>query len=177
MNCDDYRERVTVHLAEGADGPGDHGASCSDCARYAERARAAWEAAGRWSDEPVPPALIQQFQSSRRPRRADLTLLRPGPLAAAAILLVGAIFLLLRPGKPGTEERSDYESDGMTVERYELPAGVDAARAAEEIRSEVAPEAWGGGECGIEAGDGFLRVRAPAEIQRAVRDHLRKRQK
>ena len=174
MNCDEFRESVTVHLAEGGEAPGGHGASCPECARYAERARAAWDAAGRWADEPVPPAVLQQFPTSRRPRRADLTLLRPGPLAAAAILAVSAIVLLLRPGKAGPEERSDYESDGMSVERYELPAGVDAARAAQEIRSEVAPEAWGGGECGIEAGDGFLRVRARAEIQRAVRDHLRK---
>ena len=177
MTCDEFRESVTVHLAEGSDAPGAHGASCPECARYAERARATWEAAGRWSEEPVPATVLQQFQSSRRPRRADLTLLRPGPLAAAAILAVSAIVLLPRPGKEGTEGRSYYESDGMSVERYELPAGVDAARVAEEIRSEVAPEAWGGGECGIEAGDGFLRVRARAEIQRAVRDHLRKFQR
>ena len=173
MNCDEFRERVTVHLAEGGDGPGGHGASCVECARYAERARAAWDAAGRWSDEAVPPGTIERFSSSRRPQRADLTLLRPGPLAAAAVLAASAI-LLLWPVKAGTDGRSDFEADGMSVERYELPAGVDAARAAEEIRSEVAPEAWGGGECGLEIGDGFLRVRARAEIQRAVRDHLRK---
>lgn len=173
MTCDEFRERVTVHLAEGGDGPGVHGASCADCARYAERARATWDAAGRSGDEPIPPGVIERFSSSRRPRRADLTLLRPGPLAAAAVL-AASVILLLWPGKAGTDGRSDFEGDGTSVERYDLPAGVDAARAAEEIRSEVAPEAWGGGECGLEVGDGFLRVRARAEIHRAVREHLRK---
>jgi hypothetical protein len=85
-----------------------------------------------------------------------------------------SVILLLRPGKAGPEDRSYFEADGMSVERYDLPAGVEAARVAEEIRREVAPDAWGGGECGVEPGDGFLRVRARAEIHRAVRDHLRK---
>ena len=175
MNCEEYREGVTVHLADGSEPPGGHGEGCPECARYAERARAAWEAAGRWPDESVPGTAVERFHSScRRPRRADLTLLRPGPLAAAATLLIGAI-VLLRPAKPGTDGPSYFEPDGMSVERYDLPAGVDAARAAEEIRREVAPEAWGEGECGLEAGDGFLRVRARADIHRAVRDHLRKR--
>jgi len=176
MNCEEFRERVTVHLAEGSGAPGDHGASCGECARYAERARAAWEAAGRWPDEPVPSPVVEAFPSSRRPRRADLTLLRPGPLAAAAVLVVSVI-VLVWPGKARVDDRSFFEADGMSVERYELPAGVDAARAAEEIRREVAPDAWGGGECGLEIGDGFLRVRARAEIHRAVRDHLRKLQR
>jgi hypothetical protein len=84
-----------------------------------------------------------------------------------------SVIVLLRPGKGRTDDRSYFEADGMSVERYELPPGVEAARVAEEIRREVAPETWGGGECGLEVGDGFLRVRAPAEIQRAVREHLR----
>jgi hypothetical protein len=176
MNCDEYREQVTVRLADGTGAPGDHGAACAECARYAERARAAWEAAGRWADEPVPPSVAETFHSSRRPRRADLTLLRPGPLAAAAVLVVSVI-VLLWPRKAGIDERSLFEADGMSVERYDLPAGADAARVAEEIRREVVPEAWGGGECGLESGDGFLRVRARADIQRAVRDHLRKLQR
>ena len=177
MNCEEYRELVTVHLADGSGAPGGgHADSCADCARYVERARAAWEAAGRWPDEPVPPRVAEAFHSSRRPRRADLTLLRPGPLAAAAVLLVSGL-VLLWPRKTGTDDRSYFEADGMSVERYELPAGVDAARVAEEIRREVAPDAWGGGEYGLEAGDGFLRVRARAELQRAVRDHLRKLQR
>jgi len=174
MNCEEFRERVTVHLADGSVAPGDHGAACTECGRYAERARAAWEAAGRWSDEAVPSSAIERFHSSRRPRRADLTLLRPGPIAAAAVLVVSVI-VLLWPRKAGVDDRSYFESDGMSVERYDLPAGADAARVAEEVRREVAPDAWGGGECGLEPGDGFLRVRARAEIQRAVRDHLRQR--
>jgi len=174
MNCEEFRERVTVHLADGSEAPGGHAGSCPECARYAERARATWEAAVRWPDEAVPSPVAESFHSScRRPRRADLTLLRPGPLAAAAILVVSVI-VLLRPGKPGTDDRSYFEADGMSVERYDLPAGVDAARVAEEIRREVAPEAWGGGEFGLEAGGGFLRVRARAELRRAIRDHLLK---
>ena len=171
MNCDEFRESVTVHLAEGGEAPGGHGASCPECARYAERARAAWDAAGRWPDEPVPPAVLKQFPTSRRPRRADLTLLRPGPLAAAAILVLGAA-VLLWPARAGVGERHLYEADGTSVERYELPAGVDPARAAEEIRREVAPEVWREGMGGIDVGDGFLRVRASSEVQALVREFL-----
>jgi len=80
--------------------------------------------------------------------------------------------VLLWPAKPGKGDRQLFESDGMSVERYELPAGVEAARAAEEIRREVAPEVWREGACGLETGEGFLRVRATAEIQKAVRDYL-----
>lgn len=172
MICDDYRAEVSVHLAGGSDSPGDHGASCPDCARWADLARAAWEAAGRSPDEAVPVAVTEAFHlSCRRPRRADLTLLRPGPLAAAAVLVVG-VLVLAWPAKAGRGERPMYEADGMSVERYELPAGADAERVAEEIRREVAPEAWGEGACGLEPGPGYLRVRATAEVQRAVRDHL-----
>ena len=89
MNCHEYREQVAVRLAEGTP-PDDHGASCAECARYAELARAAWEAAGRDADEPVPPDVAAKIlRTGRRPRGADLTLLRPGPLAAAAILVLG----------------------------------------------------------------------------------------
>ncbi|MBI3854473.1 MAG: hypothetical protein HY293_02150, partial [Planctomycetes bacterium] len=56
MNCEEFREEITVRLAEGSPPAGDHGSGCADCARYAELARAAWEAAGRAPDEPVPPA-------------------------------------------------------------------------------------------------------------------------
>ena len=174
MNCHEYRERVTVHLADGSESPGDHGASCAECARYAELARAAWEAAGRSPEEPLPPAVSDTLlRSCRRPRRADLTLLRPGSLAAAAVLVVG-VLVLLWPAKAAKDDRSSlFEADGMSVERYDLPAGVEAARVAEEIRSEVAPETWREGASGLEAGDGFLRVRAPAEVQRGVREFLR----
>lgn len=176
MNCHEYRERVTVHLADGSEAPGDHGASCPDCARYAELARGAWEAAGRSPDEPVPPALAETFlRSCRRPRRADLTLLRPGSVAAAAILAVG-LLVLLWPAKAVKEGHPMYEADGMSVERYDLPAGVEAGRVAEEIRREVSPEAWGEGASGLEAGKGFLRVRAPAELQRGVLEYLRRYQ-
>jgi hypothetical protein len=65
-----------------------------------------------------------------------------------------------------------YEADGTSVERYELPAGVDAGRVAEEIRREVSPEAWGEGASGLEVGEGYLRVRATAEVQKGVRDYL-----
>jgi hypothetical protein len=173
MNCHDYRERVTVRLADGSEPPDDHGVSCPECARYAELARAAWEAAGRVADEPVPPALADKIlRTGRRPRKADLTLLRPGPLAAAAILALG-LFALFRWAASGKSDGPMLiDSDGMSVERYELPAGADAARTAEEIRREVAPEAWGEGGCGLEAGDGFLRVRATVEVQGAVRDYL-----
>jgi len=178
MNCEDYRDRVTLHLAEPSEAPGDHGASCPDCARYAELARAAWEAAGRVPDEAVPPQLAEKFlRSGRRPQRADLTLLRPGPLAAAALLAVG-LLVLLWPAKAGKGDRPMLqESDGTSVERYELPAGVEAARVAEEIRREVSPEAWREGVCGLEAGEGFLRVRATAEVQAGVRTYLEGRAK
>jgi hypothetical protein len=174
MTCHGYRERITVHLAEGSEAPGDHGASCPDCARYAELARGAWEAAGRDPDDAVPPALAETILNfCRRPRRADLTLLRPGSLAAAAVLAVG-LLVLLWPAKALKEERLMFEADGMSVERYDLPAGVEAARVAEEIRRDLSPEAWGEGASGLEAGKGFLRVRAPAELQRAVREYLRR---
>jgi hypothetical protein len=66
-----------------------------------------------------------------------------------------------------------YWSDGMLVERYELPAGADAERVAEEIRREVAPEEdWREGASAVEAGKGFLRVRGTAEVQKAVREFL-----
>jgi hypothetical protein len=64
------------------------------------------------------------------------------------------------------------DPDGMSVERYELPAGAKAEAVAEEIRKTVAPEAWGEGVGGLEVGDGYLRVRGPAEVQKAVRDFL-----
>ena len=174
MNCQEYRDQLSVHLAEGT-APGDHGDACGDCARYAERARAAWDLSGRDADEAVPPALLASVQNSgRRPRRADLPLLRPGPLAAAALLVV-SLLVLLWPAKASKDDGSMYEADGMSVERHDLPAGADAGLVAEEIRREVSPEAWGEGACGLEAGEGFLRVRAPADIQQGVREHLRKR--
>jgi hypothetical protein len=174
MNCHEYRERVAVRLADPSEAADGHGASCAECARYAELARAAWEAAGKAPDEPVPAETAEKIlRSCRRPRGADLTLLRPGPLAAAAILAV-SLLALLWPAKAAKPDGSWYEADGMTVERVDLPAGADAARAAEEIRREVSPEAWGEGGCGLEAGEGYLRVRATAEVQWAVREHLRK---
>ena len=173
MNCHDYREELSVHLAEGT-GPGDHGAACADCARYTELARTAWELAGRSSDEAVPTAVFDSILiSSRRPRRTDLTLLRPGSLAAAAVLVVGAI-LFFWPAKAVEETRRMMESDGTSVERYELPRGVAAGRVAEEIRSEVAPEAWGEGGSGLEVGEGYLRVRAPIEVQQRVKEFLKR---
>ncbi len=173
MTCDDYRERVTVHLADGSGFPGDHGASCPECARYAELARAAWDLAGRSPDEaPPPPEFLERL--GRRPRRADLTLLRPGPLAAAAVLLAVGAILLVRAAKPGDGGRSLMEPDGMWVERYDLPAGADPARVAEEIERQVVPEAWGDGGSGLEAGPGWIRVRGPAEVQRAVQEHVKR---
>src|SRR5436189_68922 len=84
MTCEEFRDRVTVQLADGSEAPGTHGASCADCGRYAELARAAWEAAGRDPDEPVPGPLADDvLRLSRRPRRTDLTLLRPGSVAGA----------------------------------------------------------------------------------------------
>ena len=67
------------------------------------------------------------------------------------------------------------EADGMSVERYDLPAGAKAEIVAEELRRSVAPETWGEGVSGVEAGDGFLRVRAPADVQKAVREFLERR--
>ena len=177
MNCQEFRERLTVQLADGSEPAGDHGATCPDCARYAERAKAAWDAAGRIPDEAVPPEVAENFhRSCRRPRRADLTLLRPGPLAAAAVLVV-SLAVLFWPAKAVKDDGSMFDADGTSVERIDLPAGVDAERAAAEIRREVAPESWREGVCGMEVGEGFLRVRGPAEIQRAVREHVRKLQR
>ena len=53
-----------------------------------------------------------------------------------------------------------------------MPSGVDAARVAEELRREVSPEDWREGAGAVEAGDGFLRVRATAELQKEVRRYL-----
>jgi hypothetical protein len=174
MNCHEFREQVAVRLADPSEPADGHGASCAECARYAELARAAWEAAGKSADEAVPPGVSERLlQTGRRPRRADLTLLRPGPLAAAAILVVG-LLALLWPATPAKPDGPLFEGGGMSVERYELPAGADAAQLAEEIRKEVAPEAWREGEVGLEPGDGFLRVRATAEVHQAIRQHLRR---
>lgn len=173
MNCQEYRDQLSVHLAEGT-APGDHGAACGDCARYAERARAAWDLSGRDADEAVPPALLDSVQNlSRRPRRNDLTLLRPSSVAAAAVLAVGAL-LLFWPAKAVEDRRPMMESDGMSVERYDLPAGAAAERVAEEIRRDVAPETWGEGGSGLEVGEGWLRVRGSADVQRGVRELLKR---
>jgi hypothetical protein len=175
MNCQDYRDRVTVHLADGSEAPGDHGDSCVECGRYAELARAAWEASGKDPDQPVPEGLSESLlRLCRRPRRTDLTLLRPGSVAAAAVLAVTAAFLFW-PAKAGPGPGSMMEPDGMSVERYELPAGAKAEAVAEEIRRTVTPEAWGEGVSGLETGDGYLRVRGPAEVQKAVREFLERR--
>jgi len=177
MTCDEYRERVTVHLADGSEAPGDHGAACPECARYADHARAAWEAAGAVPDGPPPPEVSNDLlRLCRRPRRTDLTLLRPGSVAAAAVLAVAAI-LLFWPAKAGPEGRSMMDPDGMSVERYELPAGASAEAVAEEIRRLVAPETWGEGVSAMEVGTGWLRVQAPAPVQRGIRDFLEKRSK
>jgi len=175
MNCQDYRDRVTVHLADGSEAPGVHGESCAECGRFLELARSAWEAAGKDADQPVPEEISDiLLRSCRRPRRADLTLLRPGSVAAAAVLAVAAI-LLFWPAKAGPGAGPMMEPDGMSVERYELPAGASAEAVAGEIRKSVVPEAWGEGVSGLEVGDGFLRVRGPAEVQRAVREFLEQR--
>lgn len=175
MNCQDHRDRVTVHLADGSEGPGDHGASCEECGRFEEQARAAWEAAGRLRDDPVPVSVSESLlRSCRRPRRTDLPLLRPGSVAAAAVLAVVALVLFL-PEPAGSGARPMMDADGMSVERYDLPPGVSATAAAEEVRSKVSPEAWTEGTGGLEAGEGFLRVRGPAELQRGVREFLRRR--
>jgi hypothetical protein len=65
-----------------------------------------------------------------------------------------------------------YWADGMLVERYELPAGADAGRVAEALRRDVAPEGWREGASAVEVGDGFLRVRATAALQKEVREYL-----
>jgi hypothetical protein len=175
MNCQDFRDRVTVHLADNSEAPGNHGESCSECGRYLELARAAWDAAGKDPDQPVPEALSDSLLSScRRPQRTDLTLLRPGSVAAAAVLVVAAI-LLFWPAKAGPGAGPMMDSDGTSVERYELPAGAKAEAVAEEIRRSVAPETWGEGVSGLEVGDGFLRVRGPAEVHQAVREFLDRR--
>jgi hypothetical protein len=175
MNCQDYRDRVPIRLADGSEDPGDHGDVCVECGRFRELARAAWEAAGKDPDQAVPPELSESLlRSCRRPRRTDLTLLRPGSVAAAAILAVAAI-VLLWPAKVRTGGRPMMEADGMSVERYDLPAGAKAEAVAEELRRAVAPETWGEGVSGLETGDGFLRVRAPAEVQKAVREFLERR--
>ena len=168
MTCQEYRDRVTVHLADASEAPGDHGESCAECGRYAELARAAWDAAGRDPEQPVPGELTR---SARRPRRTDRTLRGPGSMAAAALFAAAAI-LLCWPVKPAPETRHWMAGDGMQVERYELPAGARAEAVAEEIRRTVQPEAWGEGIGGLEAGDGWLRVRGPAELQAAVKRFL-----
>lgn len=175
MNCQDYRDRLTIHLADGSADPGDHGTVCAGCGRYRELACAAWEAAGKDPDQAVPGGISESLlRSCRRPRRTDLTLLRPGSVAAAAILAVVAI-LLLRPAKAGPDARPMMEADGTSVERYDLPAGAKAEVVAEELRRAVAPETWGEGLSGLETGEGFLRVRATADVQRAVREFLERR--
>jgi len=175
MNCQEYRDRLTVQMADGSESAGDHAAGCADCARHAELAKAAWEAAVKWPDEPAPGPLCESLlRSCRRARRSDLPLLRPGSVAAAAILAaLGA--LLFWPAKAGPGPGLLMEGDGMSVERYELPAGASAEAVAEEVRRKVAPEAWGEGICGLEAGERFLRVRGPADVQRAVKDYLGRR--
>jgi len=175
MNCQEYRDRVTVQLADSSEAAGDHGESCAECGRYAEQARAAWEAAGKDPEQPVPEGLSESLlRLGRRPRRTDLTLLRPGSVAAAAVFAV-AVTLLFWPAKAGPGPGPMMDPDGMLVERYELPAGAKAAEVAEEIRRTVTPEAWGEGVSGMEAGDGFLRVRGPSEVQKAVREFLERR--
>ena len=62
----------------------------------------------------------------------------------------------------------------MSVERYDLPAGASPSAVAEELRRKVSPEAWTEGVGGLEEGEGFLRVRGPAELQRGVREFLRR---
>ncbi len=175
MTCEEYRDRVTVRLADGSEAPGDHGESCPECGRYAERASAVWEAAGRLPDEAVPPAVSERLlRSCRRPRRSDLFLLRPGSVAAAALLGLGAMILFL-PGGAGPGSGLLMDPDGMSVERYDLPAGASPSAVAEELRRKVSPEAWTEGVGGLEEGEGFLRVRGPAELQRGVREYLRRR--
>jgi hypothetical protein len=175
MTCEEYRDRVAVRLADGSEEPGGHGDTCAECARYRELARAAWELAGKDPDEPVPAELSDSIlRSSRRPPRTDLTLLRPGAVAAAAVLAV-ALGVLFWPAKAGPGAGPLMEADGMSVERYDLPAGAKAEVVAGELRSSVAPETWGEGVSAVEAGDGFLRVRAPAEVQKAVREFLERR--
>jgi hypothetical protein len=177
MNCQEYRDRVAVQLVDGSEAPGAHAETCADCGRYAERARVAWEAAGRLPDEAVPADLAEKLmRSCRRPRRADLTLLRPGLVAAAAVLAVGALLLFL-PESAGPGSRPMMDPDGMSVERYDLPAGVPAEAVAEELRRKVSPESWAEGIGGLEVGEGFLRVRGPAELQRSVREFLRRERK
>lgn len=174
MTCQEYKDRVTVQLADGSESPGDHGESCPECGRYAERARAVWEAAGRLPDEAVPAAVSEKLmRSCRRPRRSDLFLLRPGFVAAAALLALGVLVLVL-PGRAGPGSGSLMDPDGMSVERYDLPAGASPSVVAEELRRKVSPEAWTEGVGGLEEGVGFLRVRGPAELQRGVREFLRR---
>lgn len=176
MTCQEYRDQLLDHLADGSAPPGGHGESCPDCGRYGELARATWEAAGKDPDGSVPETLIQDFhQWSRRPRRTALTLLRPGILAAAASLLLVAGGLVLWPAKakPGTGPLMD--ADGMSVELYRLPAGASPEAVAEEIRRSVSPDSWGEGVSGMEVGAGFLRVRATSEIQKGVREFLERR--
>lgn len=170
MSCQEYRDRVTVQLADGSETPGDHGDSCAECGRYAEQARAAWEALGRDPEQPVPEEL---HRFGRRPRRTDLFPIRPGSVAAAALLAAAAL-VLLWPATPG-QEPWPMESDGMSVERYELPAGANAEAVAEEIRRTVVPESWSEGASGLELGDGYVRVRGPADVQKGVRELLQRR--
>jgi len=174
MICQDYRDRVTLQLADGSESPGDHGETCAECRRYAEQARAAWEAAGRLPDEPVPVEVSASvLRDCRRLRRSDPSKLRSGLLAAAALLVLGGLLVFL-PESAGPGPRQMMEGDGMTVERYELPSGASPAAVAEELRKTVSPEAWAEGIGGLEVGEGFLRVRGPADLQRAVREFLRR---
>lgn len=180
-SCAPFREQMVLRQAgELADDRGlvAHLASCAPCARQAELGEAAWEMAGLLPEEPVPGAAIEGVyerieRASRRPRGFDLTPLRPGAVAAAAVLILAAAFLL-RPGasEPGSPQL--YHDDGESVERYEAPPGVSAGTLAEDLRREVEPGAWGEG-AGLEVGEGFVRVRASAEIHRLIREHLARR--
>ncbi|MBV8880704.1 MAG: hypothetical protein JO332_12105 [Planctomycetaceae bacterium] len=174
MTCQEFRDRVTVQLADGSESPGDHGRACAGCARYAELARAAWEAAGRDPEQPLPAALSESvLRRTRAPRRNRRKLLGWSVAAAAAATAVA--LSCVRPGTPGPGPGAMMWSDGMTVERYELPAGTKADAVAEEIRRGLAPDAWREGVGGLEVVERGLRVRGPSELQRAVRDFLERR--
>jgi hypothetical protein len=174
MTCQEFRDRVTVQLADGSESPGDHGESCADCRRYAEQARAVWEAAGRVPEEPVPRGVSEDFlRSLRDPRRSAPSLRLPAGLAAAAFLVLGGLLVVL-PESGGPEPRQMMEGDGMLVERYDLRDGASPSAVAEDLRRTVSPESWAEGIGGLEQGEGFLRVRGPSDLQRQVRDFLRR---